>query len=74
MAPHRIAIDGNEANVQNRVGSNIFAFELLLELEKQLAHNPNWEITVLLTMHPLADLPAERPGWKYVILRPKQLW
>lgn len=74
MTPHRIAIDGNEANVQYRVGSNIFAFELLLELEKQLAHNPNWEITVLLTRHPLADLPAERPGWKYVILRPKQLW
>lgn len=74
MASRTVAIDGNEANVQRRVGSNIYAYELLLELEQQLRSNQNWIVTVLLTTHPLADMPPERKGWQYVVLRPKQLW
>jgi len=74
MDTYRIAIDGNEANVQNRVGSNIYAFELLLSLEKLLKSDANWNITVLLTSHPLADMPSERLGWQYIVVRPSRLW
>jgi len=74
MATYRIAIDGNEANVVDRVGSNTYAYELLVALEQQLAKQANWQITVLLTQHPCSDMPLERPGWKYVVVRPKQFW
>ncbi|MDA1079297.1 MAG: glycosyltransferase family 1 protein [bacterium] len=74
MTSHSVAIDGNEANVPNRVGSNIYAFELLTELEKQLAEKKEWDVTILLTSHPVADMPPVRKGWRYVILRPKKFW
>ncbi|OGJ16602.1 MAG: hypothetical protein A2632_00885 [Candidatus Pacebacteria bacterium RIFCSPHIGHO2_01_FULL_46_16] len=74
MAIYRVAVDGNEANVQSRVGSNIYAHELLLALEKLLARDRDWSITILLTSHPLADMPAARSGWQYILVRPRQLW
>jgi len=69
-----IAIDANEANVQNRVGSNVYAFEILKQLE-QLTRNTNkYNVTVLLANKPLADLPIRRPGWEYKVLKPKKFW
>lgn len=70
----KIAIDGNEANVQQRVGSNAYAYELLVALEKILQNRPEIEVTVLLSHTPQADLPADRPGWKYVVFGPAPFW
>lgn len=67
----KIAIDGYEANVKQRLGSSQVAFELLKNLEK--IDNKNHYI-ILLPEPPLDDLPKERVGWKYKILRPKKLW
>lgn len=67
----RIAIDGYEANVPERLGSSQVAFELLKAIEK--IDNKN-EYTVFLPDIPMDDLPKEREGWKYKILRPKRLW
>lgn len=67
----KIAIDGYEANVVQRLGSSQVAFELLKNLEKIDKRN---EYIVLLPDKPLEDLPKERPGWKYKILKPKQFW
>lgn len=64
-------IDGYEANVPQRLGSSQVAFELLKNFEK-LDHKN--EYTLLLPAPPLGDLPKERVGWKYKILRPKKLW
>jgi len=69
-----IAVDGNEANVQNRVGSNVYAFEVLSELEKQTRKDSQIDFVILLTSHPHAGLPSQRPGWKYRVIRPKFLW
>ncbi|MEK7616851.1 MAG: glycosyltransferase family 1 protein [Patescibacteria group bacterium] len=67
----RIAIDGYEANVLQRLGSSQVAFELIRHLEKIDKKN---EYTIFLPDPPLSDLPKERQGWKYKILRPKKFW
>lgn len=67
----KIWIDGYEANVLQRLGSSQVAFELLRNFEKLDRKN---EYTILLPTPPLEDLPKERVGWKYKILRPKKLW
>lgn len=67
----RIWIDGYEANVPQRLGSSQVAFELLKNIEQQDFKN---DYTVLLPDRPLEDLPKEREGFKYKILRPKRLW
>lgn len=67
----KIWIDGYEANVPQRLGSSQVAFELLKGLEKIDRKN---DYTILLPSPPMADLPKERVGWKYKILRPKRLW
>lgn len=73
----RIAIDGNEANVPNRVGSNVYAYEILNQLElqtRQPVNDHNLDVTVLLATTPLKDMPKERPGWKYLVLTPRKFW
>ncbi len=67
----RIWIDGYEANVQQRLGSGQIGFELLRNLEKVDRKN---EYTVFLPSAPLGDLPKEREGWRYRVLRPNRLW
>lgn len=67
----KIWIDGYEANVRQRLGSSQVAFELLKALERLDKKN---EYTILLPSPPLDDLPKERVGWKYKILRPKIFW
>jgi glycosyltransferase involved in cell wall biosynthesis len=69
----RIAVDGNEANVAARVGSNHYAFELLKELEHITRQLPEIEWSILLTQSPLNDLPKERAGWHYIVISPKPL-
>lgn len=66
-----IWIDGYEANVLQRLGSSQVAFELLKSLEKIDTKN---DYTILLPAPPLEDLPKERVGWKYRIIRPRRLW
>lgn len=66
-----IWIDGYEANVLQRLGSSQIGFELLCHLEKIDHKN---EYTILLPSTPLPDLPKERDGWRYKILRPNKLW
>lgn len=69
----RIAIDGNEANVAQRVGSNVYAFEILTALEKITRKSPV-EVTVLLAAAAHNDLPKSREGWRYKIVKPSFLW
>lgn len=69
----KIAIDGNEANAINRVGSNVYAFEILVNLY-QLIKNKPVEVTVLLAGAPSADLPKETKKWHYQIVTPAKFW
>jgi glycosyltransferase involved in cell wall biosynthesis len=68
-----IAIDGNEANVPNRVGSNVYAFELITALEL-LLQTKRCIVTVLLSSPPVTDLPKARKGWKYQVFGPRKFW
>lgn len=66
----RIWIDGFEANVLQRLGSGQVAYELIKNIEKLDHEN---EYTVLLASEPLSDLPIEREGFRYKILKPNRL-
>lgn len=67
-------IDGNEANVQNRVGSNVYAFEILKQFEENNRNNQELTFTIVLREPHLPDMPSQREGWSYQILTPKPLW
>jgi glycosyltransferase involved in cell wall biosynthesis len=71
---HHFALDGNEANTSQRVGSNVFAFEILTGLEKLTKNNDEVSWTVLLSSPPVSDLPKERAGWTYKVVGPQPLW
>lgn len=72
-----IGVDGNEANVKNRVGSNAYAFELLMAMhhqiknERQKIKNKNINLKIFLKEKPLPDLPPETGWWRYLKIRPK---
>ncbi len=66
-----IWIDGYEANIKQRLGSSQVAFELIRHIEKNDKQN---EYTILIPSIPLDDMPLERVGFKYKILKPKKLW
>jgi glycosyltransferase involved in cell wall biosynthesis len=64
-----IGIDGNEANIINRVGINVYAWELLTHLDKinkKSAHPI--EFRIYLRDKPLLDMPSEHENWKYRVL------
>jgi len=67
-----IGIDGNEANVEKRVGIGEYAFELLKEFEKYQISNIKYQI--YLKDKPLPDMPRESSAWKYKVIGPKKLW
>ncbi|MCA9368953.1 MAG: glycosyltransferase family 4 protein [Pseudomonadales bacterium] len=77
LTPHKtlhIAIDGNEANTPNRVGSNVYAFKLLEALYSITQLHPEITVTVLSSSETLEDLPAARSDWKYVVIPPAKFW
>jgi len=66
-----IGIDGNEANIQNRVGVGQYAFHVLWELSKLDSKN---EYIIYLKNQPLLDLPKATKNWQYRIFGPQKLW
>ena len=66
----KIGLDGNEANVKNRVGSGVYAYELLKEFAKNKDHN----FKVYLKEKPRADLSKETLNLKYIVFGPKKFW
>ncbi len=66
-----IAVDGNEANIQNKVGSGYYAYHLLTALEKYDKTN---NYIIYLKNPPQPDMPQERAGWKYKVVGPKKFW
>jgi glycosyltransferase involved in cell wall biosynthesis len=66
-----IGIDGNEANVKNRVGVNQYAYHLLVNLSRLDTQN---RYLIYLKNPPLPDLPAPSPNWQYLVFGPEKLW
>jgi len=67
----RIGINAYEANVANRVGSNEFAYQVLIHLEKLLRDD---DVIIYLPSPPLQDMPKSRKGWMYAVIPPAGLW
>lgn len=66
-----IAIDGYEANVQNRVGIGRYAYEILCHMSQLVTPHT---FRVYLPQAPLSDMPAETDRWKYRVVGPQKLW
>ncbi len=74
-----LAIDANEANIKNRVGSNVYAFEIIkamYHIAQRTSHNTHQKIkiTILLSTPPINDLPPENDNWHYQVIGPKPFW
>ena len=70
-----IGIDGNEANLKNRVGVNMFALGVLWGLHNLRKKSRAGErYLIFLKQSPLLDLPPETDWWKYEILGRGQFW
>ncbi|NCS97976.1 MAG: glycosyltransferase family 4 protein [Candidatus Pacebacteria bacterium] len=69
-----IAIDGNEANIPNRVGSNVYAYKVLTALSELIHNRTDVQVTVLLSSEAVSDMPEKRGNWTYVTLPPKFFW
>jgi glycosyltransferase involved in cell wall biosynthesis len=66
-----LGIDGNEANVKKRVGSNRYAFGILKALSTL---NHSHQVTVYLKDDPLEDMPPPTSRWRYKVIKPARLW
>ncbi len=66
-----IGIDGNEANIERRVGVGEYAFQLIKTFYN---NHKNHNYTVFLKQKPLSHMPDSIKNWKYAIIGPKVLW
>jgi len=69
-----IGIDGNEANVVNRVGVNTYAYNVLKELHKISQTRPKTFFTIFLSSKPHSHMPIQTKNWRYVHLPHRKLW
>ncbi len=67
-----IGIDGNEANVGNKVGIGQYAFELLTQFHKLKIEKLQFRI--YLKDAPNGHMPEESDNWKYKIVGPRKFW
>src|SRR5258708_2754901 len=69
-----IGIDGNEANLRNRVGVNKYAFEIIWGIYNLLQSEKDLIIIVYLKDKPLPDMPKENDQFRYKILEGGKVW
>lgn len=60
-----------KTGLPRRVGSSVYCFELLLNLNKIDKKN---SYIIYLPQNPTADLPKESANWHYKIVRPRKMW
>jgi glycosyltransferase involved in cell wall biosynthesis len=66
-----IGIDGNEANVENRVGSNTYAYQLLKALHQHESHH---KYIIYLKNPPMDDMPPANDFWEYRVIPMAHFW
>ena len=73
-----IGIDGNEANIKERVGVNVWAFEILWAVYNKVQEGTKKynkvKIVVYLNKPPLENLPKETGNWRYRVIGPAKFW
>ncbi|EKE14917.1 MAG: glycosyl transferase group 1 [uncultured bacterium] len=68
----RIGVDGNEANVEKKVGVSVYALNILNYFSK--IANSETSFVIYLKSQPLLYLPDENEFFKYKIIKGKFLW
>ncbi len=66
-----IGIDGNEANVQKRVGISEYAYQLILEFSKLKTDH---KFIIYLKDKPISDMPTPSANFTYRIIGPRKMW
>jgi glycosyltransferase involved in cell wall biosynthesis len=73
-----VAIDGNEANIDKRVGVNQFAFQIIWHLfhlkEQNHPQTKDIEFVIFLSDQPKKDFPPQKDWWQYEVFGPKKFW
>ncbi|PIP52871.1 hypothetical protein COX08_04150 [Candidatus Beckwithbacteria bacterium CG23_combo_of_CG06-09_8_20_14_all_34_8] len=69
-----IGIDGNEANVEQKVGSNVYAFNLLQQLSLLTNKRSDLKFRIYLKNKPNNSLPLKNPAWNYIVTGPAKAW
>ena len=73
-----VAIDGYEANVENRVGIGRYAFEIIKNIYLLRSafslETRDKSFRIYLPSKPLSDMPPETPWWQYRVIKPARLW
>jgi len=67
-----IGVDGNEANVNERVGVSVYTLKLLEYFKR--TSDKNTQFIVYLRESPNTDLPVENKYFKYKIVRGSHFW
>src|SRR3989338_7119831 len=68
----RIGIDGNEANVEKRVGVSVYTLNILKHFSRVASQETQFNI--YLKSPPLNDLPEKNKYFKYCLINGKFLW
>lgn len=71
----KLAIDGNEANIEHKVGVHQYAHEILWAFYRQNTDNKNkHQFHIYLKDAPGKDLPHQKNWWQYKILKGRKFW
>ncbi|MDH7476665.1 MAG: glycosyltransferase family 1 protein [Microgenomates group bacterium] len=67
-----IGVDGNEANVENKVGVSVYSLKLLQYFHKK--SNQSCRFVIFLKKPPLPELPKPNPFFKYKVVAGNFFW
>ena len=68
-----IGIDGNEANVERKVGIGEYAYELLTQFAK-IKDEGRFKFQIYLKENPRTEMPVPSSNFKYKVVGPKKMW
>ena len=69
-----IGIDGNEANVERKVGIGEYAFELIKQFYELRMTNDELCFVIYLKELPREEMPKGDERWQYKVIGPKKMW
>lgn len=69
-----IGIDGNEANVEKKVGIGEYAFELIKQFYELRMTNDELCFVIYLKEPPREEMPKGDERWQYKVIGPKKMW
>lgn len=69
-----IGIDGNEANIEHKVGIGEYAFELLWQFHELASGKKDLQFKIYLKYSPRVEMPVPTENWRYQIVGPKKMW